>query len=293
MVLLFTRVFNIAPTDHTSMQELTEQELLQLITSGEPFCARLDDGAFEVRVDEYCPIIGTAIHAGHRLRPELLDNCLLDDSARFLEEDPFTQRFIEDFPITLVCHDSRYEYDLNRGPDDAVYETAWGVEVWREPLSTEQRIASLAKHSRFYRVMRALAAQVEYQCGGCLIVDTHSYNYRIRDHEAPPVFNIGTEQVDETRWRSVLDSFDRELPNIALPGKLESTLGWNAVFYGRGYQATIARQHLPRTLVVPLEVKKVFMDETTGEPFPEIIEALRVGFNAVIAIASETFVQNL
>ena len=89
----------------------------------------------------------------------------------------------------------------------------------------------------------------------------------------------------------MLDVFDRELPGLPLPGT-QSTLGWNAVFYGRGYQATVARQDLPRTLVVPLEVKKVFMDETTGEPFPDMIAAMRAGFRTLIAAASETFVRD-
>ncbi|HDY83594.1 MAG: hypothetical protein DRR04_01440 [Gammaproteobacteria bacterium] len=273
------------------MRKLAEHEMLQAIASGEPFCASLDDGAFELKIDEYCPYVGTAIHAGHRLREDLLTNCLLDDGARLLEEDPFTDRFVADFPITLVCRDSRYEYDLNRGPDSAVYDTAWGVEVWRDKLTDEQRAASLEKHARFYRVMRALAARIEQRCGGCMILDTHSYNYRIREHAAPPVFNIGTEQVDEERWRSVLDVFERELPRLPLPA-IQSTLGWNAVFYGRGYQATVARQDLPRTLVVPLEVKKVFMDETTGEPFPDTIEAVRAGFSTLMAAASATFVRD-
>ena len=272
------------------MQKLTESEILEAIKSGEPFSACHEDGAFEIKLEEYCPHIGTAIHAGHTLRQDLLDNCLLDDSARLLEEDPFTDSFVSDFPITLVGRDSRYEYDLNRGPDSAVYDTAWGVEVWRQPLTDAQRKLSLAKHARFYRVMRALADQLEQRFGGALIVDTHSYNYRVREHAAPPVFNIGTEQVDEKRWRSVLEVFDSQLPRMKLPG-IEATLGWNAVFYGRGYQATVAREHLPKTLVVPLEVKKVFMDETTGQPDSQMIEAVRAGFNDLISVASNVFMR--
>lgn len=272
------------------MQKLTESEILEAIHSGEPFSACHEDGAFEIKVEEYCPHIGTAIHAGHTLRQDLRDNCLLDEAARLLEEDPFTDSFVSDFPITLVGRDSRYEYDLNRGPDTAVYDTAWGVEVWRQPLTDAQRETSLAKHARFYRVMRALAAELEQRFGGALIVDTHSYNYRVREHAAPPVFNIGTEQVDEERWRSVLEVFDNHLPRMKLPG-IEATLGWNAVFYGRGYQATVAREHLPQTLVVPLEVKKVFMDETTGQPDQAVIDAVRAGFNDLISVASDVFVR--
>lgn len=270
------------------MQEMTEQEILAAIAVAEPFHARISGGAFDVKVEEYYPAIGTAIHAGHRLRPELLDNCLLDDSARLLEEDPFTDEFIADFPITLVGNDSRYEYDLNRGPDNAVYDTAWGVEVWRNPLSDEQRNESLAKHAQFYRVMRALAARVELECGGCMIIDTHSYNHQVRQYDSPPVFNIGTEQVDEARWRKVLDIFDRELRAMPLPDE-SATLGWNAVFYGRGYQATVAREHLEKTLVVPLEVKKIFMNELTGEPLPEQILAVRAGFKQLLLEAGRVF----
>ena len=270
------------------MQEMTEHEILASIESGEPFAARLEDGALELKVDHYCPYVGTSVQARHPLSPELQKNCLLDDDARLLEEDPFTDQFIASLPITLVGWDSRYEYDLNRGPDNAVYDTAWGVEVWREPLTDAQRAESLEKHARFYRVMRALAEQVEQRCGGCMIIDTHSYNYRIRDYEAPPVFNIGTEQVDEVRWRSVLDVFDSALRSMPLPG-LDASLGWNAVFYGRGYQATVAREHLSRTLVVPLEVKKVFMDETSGVPAPAVIDALREGFDKLAQEAGAVF----
>ena len=270
------------------MQHMSEQEMLEAIAAGETFTACMDDGAFEIKIEDYVPRVGTAIHAGHRLRQELLDNCLLDDDARLLEEDPFTDQFIADFPITLVGHDSRYEYDLNRGPDTAVYDTAWGVQVWREPLTKSQRQTSLEKHARFYRVMQALASKIESVCGGCLIVDTHSYNYRVREHESPPVFNIGTEQVDEKRWQTVLDVFDRELPGMQLPG-LQSTLGWNAVFYGRGFQATVAREHLPRTLVVPLEVKKIYMDELTGDPDEPVIDALRNGFADLMTKTGDQF----
>ena len=52
-----------------------------------------------------------------------------------------------------------------------------------------------------------------------------------------------------------------------------------------------AREHLPQTLVVPLEVKKVFMDETTGQPDQAMIDAVRAGFNDLISVASDVFVR--
>jgi N-formylglutamate amidohydrolase len=273
------------------MRKLSEQQMIAAIAAEETFHAQMEDGSFEVKITSYVPYIGTAIHAGHRMRDDLLANCLLDDAARLLEEDPFTDQMVQDFPITLVGCDSRYEYDLNRGPDDCVYDVAWGVKVWREPLSDAQKQQSLDKHACFYRIMRALCEKLEQKFGGSLLLDTHSYNWRIRDYDAPPVFNIGTEQLDEERYRAALDSFDRELQAMSLPG-LSTTLGWNAVFYGRGYQATIAKNHLGNTLVVPLEVKKIFMDETTGVPDQPMIEALRSGFNQLIEQALGVFLEN-
>ena len=117
------------------MRKLSEQQLIDAISAEKTFHAQIEDGSFEVKLNSYVPYIGTAIHAGHRMREELLGNCLLDDAARLLEEDPFTDQMVQDFPITLVGCDSRYEYDLNRGPDDCVYGIAWGVKVWREPLT--------------------------------------------------------------------------------------------------------------------------------------------------------------
>jgi N-formylglutamate deformylase len=38
------------------------------------------------------PIVGTAIHAGHELRPEVAGCIALSDSQRLREEDPYTDR---------------------------------------------------------------------------------------------------------------------------------------------------------------------------------------------------------
>jgi len=58
--------------------------------------------------------------------------------------------------ITVTGCDSRYEYDLNRGPDTAIYEEAWAKVVWKTPLSAEQKAISLGKRNTFYRVVSAL-----------------------------------------------------------------------------------------------------------------------------------------
>lgn len=42
------------------------------------------------------------------------------------EEDPFTGDFIKPFPITMISHDYRFKYDLNRNPSKCIYDEDWG-----------------------------------------------------------------------------------------------------------------------------------------------------------------------
>ena len=68
--------------------------------------------AFSVR-DAPGPVVMTAIHAGHELRPELADLVLVDASIRLREEDPFTDRLAV-AGTRVTVHRSRFEVDLNR-----------------------------------------------------------------------------------------------------------------------------------------------------------------------------------
>jgi N-formylglutamate amidohydrolase len=80
-----------------------------------------DDG-WDITVG-HSPVIATAIHAGSALRRECREMTALADVERLREEDPFTDRLIEDFPSRVVVHRSRFEVDLNRARDAAVYLT--------------------------------------------------------------------------------------------------------------------------------------------------------------------------
>ena len=245
------------------MQKLTEQECIEKIESEECFQAVIEDG-FQLKIEKYTFYVCTAIHDGHNLREDLRDNCLLDESERLYEEDPFTGALIEDMPITLTGLDSRYEYDLNRVEEACVYETAWGKEVWKQPLTDDQKNASLEKHRRFYRVAVALAKKLQAIHGSCLFYDMHSYNYIRREESDIPAFNIGTEQLDRQRWGDVINHWNKRLNTIEMPGTaMRSAL--DEVFYGRGNLATVMKPYADNVLVLPTELKKTFMDELTGE----------------------------
>ncbi|MBD3221686.1 flavohemoglobin expression-modulating QEGLA motif protein, partial [bacterium] len=224
-----------------------EQVLLDLIARGEPFTATSDDGAITVRVENWVPCIATAIHDGHRLRDELEARCLLTPGERLREEDPYTGDLAAALPITVVCHDSRYEYDLNRPLAQCIYTVAWGREVWRRPPTRAQRDRSHASHRRFYRVLDALIAAVERRFGAALVFDLHSFNLS-RHTDAAPVFNLGTSQIDMPRWEGVVEHFRTALAGIDLD-PIATSAQCDVAFQGRGYLIAHVDAHHADTLV--------------------------------------------
>lgn len=258
----------------------TELEVLDKIRSLTSFEAKLDDGSLTIRVSEYQPYIATAIHHGHNLRGELKEKCALTEEERYFEEDPFTGDFISSLPIILQGEDSRYEYDLNRDPSNCIYDDAWGKNVWLEPLTVEERAVTHEKHNRYYRILKCLIETLEKEFGLCLLYDIHSYNYQ-RIDEKTPTFNVGTKQVNCRRWRKEIDVMLEGLNSIELPN-LEVTALENDVFKGMGYQATFIKENFKNTLILPIEVKKVFMNEEGGEAYPLVIEKLKESMKTVI-----------
>ena len=76
------------------------------------------------------PIVATAIHDGPGLRDETRAAMALSEAERLREEDPFTGQAIVDVPTHLIAGRSRFEIDLNRARDVAVYRTpeqSWGL----------------------------------------------------------------------------------------------------------------------------------------------------------------------
>ncbi len=260
---------------------LSHDECIHRIEAGETLHASINEGAFEIHIEEYSHSVCTAIHAGHRLRTELLAKCALSDAERFYEEDPYTDKLIENQPITVIACDSRFEYDLNRAQDKSIYEQAWGKTVWKQPLTEEEKTRSLAKHAAFYRVLGALYKKLESLHPAVITYDVHSYNYQRPGMADTPVFNIGTEQIDTRRWQTAIDHWQQQLDRISLPG-IQARCAINEVFYGRGYHATFVKQDFHNTLILPTEVKKIFMDERSGQVDERILAALQREFDSAI-----------
>ena len=231
------------------------------------------------------PIIATAIHDGHGLRPEVAAAMKLGDSDRLREEGPFTGEAIVDVPTHVIAHRSRFEFDLNRGVDGAVYETpeqAWGLEVWHRRPDKSLVDESLAIHAAYYRMLGAMLDDIANEYGRFVLIDVHSYNHR-RDGpdgdptdpaEAPDI-NIGTFSMPRDHWAFLMDPLIEAMREFDFNGR-RLDVRENIAFQGKGEQTRFVHERYPETgCAIALEFKKFFMDEWSGEPDPAELDAMR------------------
>lgn len=274
------------------MITFSEQEIKEKIANRECFHATITGGAFTLKIEKYLPAMSAAIHDGGQLREELVDNCLLNQSERYYEEDPFTGSFIADQAITLIAHDSRYEYDLNRETSISVYDTAWGKEIWKNPLSQITIDKSKEKHAQFYRIVAAVVDALTEDFGQCIVYDNHSYNYRRHERMDLPVFNLGTSSVKNEKWRPVIDSWLNALKGMKVEG-VEITAAENDIFFGKGFLAGYCHAKYDNVLVLATESKKVFMDELTGEADAVVLPSLQKVYNATVAQHTDEYIKKI
>jgi predicted N-formylglutamate amidohydrolase len=243
------------------------------------------------------PVVGTAIHSGTDVGSACRGLMCLSDPDRLREEDPFTERFIADFPTRIIVHRSRFQVDLNRARDAAVYlspDQSWGLKVWRELPAEAIVEESLSFHDAFYSELKRVLADIEKRYGRFVLVDVHSYNHR-RDgpHSVPtsrdlaPDINIGTSSMDRERWAPVVDAFIETLRGHQLNGE-PIDVRENVSFQGKGEQTRFVHTNFPQTgCAIAVEFKKIFMDEWSGEPDWAAIDQLRAILASTVPVLAK------
>lgn len=221
------------------------------------------------------PIVATAIHDGHQVRCELNDYFNLNDKERLREEDPFTATWANFTDNRIIVHRSRFETDVNRPRDKAVYQKpadAWNLKVWKEALPDEVVNRSLAIYDQFYYKIKnyfnSLFEHHEY----LVVYDIHSYNYRREgkdidaNPEANPEINIGTGNLDKTVWHSLVQvlmdcfrSFDYNGHHL----DVRENIKFKGGYFGQWLYHLYGHKICP----VSIEFKKFFMDEWSGKPY--------------------------
>jgi len=270
------------------MEKLTIAQIITKIQQEELFEAVSSDYSFTIKIEAYVPYACGAVHDGHQFRRELWQNCIHTEYERWFEEDPATKEMVQTHPIVIAGMDSRFEYDLNRAPDNAIYEDAWGKQLWHNPLSEEMKQKSLDKHESFYKVVHALIEKLEEKFGVCVVYDMHSYNWKRWDREVP-TFNLGTGNVDNDRFGDTIELWRKMLSEINLPNEIASTSKINDTFQGNGYFLKFISQNFNNTLVLATEIAKVYCDEYDYIMYPEVVNAVELQLRERIVTHANTF----
>ncbi len=274
------------------MLRLSVADIISNIESEIPFEAVSDDYSFTLKIEEYTPYICAAVHDGHQFRQSLWENCIHTEYERWYEEDPCTKQMVQTQPMVIAGCDSRFEYDLNRPPETAIFDTAWGKQLWKNPLSESEKNQSLSKHSNFYSVVHALVHKIESLHGKAIVFDMHSYNWKRWDR-AVPTWNLGTSNIDNERFGKIVTGWSNKLGHLQLPYDLPQTSLINDTFQGNGYFLKYITQNFKNTLVLATEISKIYCDELTGVIYPEVVQTVEEQLKQLIPLQTEEFMAQI
>ncbi|HEX2139274.1 MAG TPA: N-formylglutamate amidohydrolase [Woeseiaceae bacterium] len=231
------------------------------------------------------PVVATAIHGGHQIRPDVAEWLAISEADRLREEDPLTGMWTSVGDSFIQVFRSRFEVDLNRPRETAITRNdgeTWGLEIWRETPPEHVIERSLEEYDRFYRELRGFFDALTAEWHSVLVLDLHSYNHRRAGPDAPaenlvnnPEINIGTGTMDRDRWAGLIECFTAALRNQPFDGR-PLDVRENVKFKGRHFPEWLHRNYPEQVCVLSLEFKKFFMDEWRGTADIAALEELRV-----------------
>lgn len=250
-------------------------------------------------VDTDRPVLATAIHDGHHLRDEVGQLLALDGPSRLREEDPWTAEIATGVGSRVTVHRSRFEVDLNRSREKAVYlhpDDAWGLDIWNtepDPALVER---SRALHDDFYRRLSAVLDGLATRHGGFVLYDVHSYNHRRGGPTgkpgpvpANPTVNLGTGSLSE-KWDPVAIGFLQAMSRSRIDGDYLDVRA-NVRFEGGYLSEWVNRRYGNVGCALAIEFKKVYMDEWTNEVNPAAVENLAEALAASVGPVWKAFEQ--
>jgi N-formylglutamate amidohydrolase len=228
------------------------------------------------------PLVISAIHDGHYIRNELTGLFSLSAAARLREEDPYTGTWAKISDSRIIVHHSRFEADVNRQREKAVYQTpedAWGLEVWKTKLPAVIVKRSLKVYDGFYKTAKIYFDDLFSIHKNIIVFDIHSYNYRREgidieaDPNENPEVNIGTQNMDRELWQPVVNILMDCFRAFNFKGR-KLDVRENIKFQG-GYFGKWLFGHYEKDICpISIEFKKIFMDEHTGKGFEESINLI-------------------
>lgn len=233
------------------------------------------------------PVLTTALHDGHGMRPALRRHLVLPGEVRLREEDPLTGLLACTGDSQLRVRTSRFEVDLNRPRERAFPcnpEDTWGLTVWRELPPPLEIATSLALHDRFYRMVGQVVENQIRRHGVAVVIDIHSYNHRRNGntHEpADPALNpdidVGLTELDRHRHRSLTQVLIHRLREVQVRGATPDVRVNVRYPDGGHFPKWLHARFGGEVCAITLEYKKTFMDEWSALADVVVLEALRSG----------------
>ncbi len=229
------------------------------------------------------PIVATAIHDGHNTRQELGEYFNLNEAERLREEDPFTAKWVLFTDNRIVFHQSRFETDVNRPPEKAIYrqpEDAWGLQVWKKQVPAVVFDRSLALYNQFYRQVKNYFDKLFEMHEKIVVYDIHSYNYKRegQNQEANPAenpeINLGTKNLNNERWQPLVEALQNSFSAFDYAGRtldVRENIKFKGGYFGQWLYENYGNKICP----VSIEFKKFFMNEWTGLPFTADIQRIQ------------------
>jgi N-formylglutamate deformylase len=241
------------------------------------------------------PVMVTAIHAGHTIRPSLEPYLTIGEADRLREEDPLTDYFLPLGDTIVRGNRSRFECDLNRPVERCIStdpEETWGLKVWNGALPEAELAASHTLHSKFYAEIAQRVEAMIAAHGEVLVLDLHSYNHRRGSPNAKPAaqrdnpdIDLGATTLVHEVHGDLLKVFAQGLASRPVRGRtpdVQVNVRWKD---GGHFPEWLHATYGAKACVITLEYKKIFMDEWTGATDLGALQDLREGFEAALAAA--------
>lgn len=230
------------------------------------------------------PIVGVALHDGHDIRDDLKPYINLGEADRLREEDPYTGDWASLVDNKVIVHKSRFEVDLNRSRERAIYESpddAWGLDIWKKKLPSSIVAQSLHFYDYFYGSVGKMLQKIHDRYGFIIVLDIHSYNHKRSGPESPiaapdqnPDINIGTSNMHRERWAPVVNGLMHDLRQHKVLGKTLDVRE-NIRFKGGHFSQWVHNRFSGSSCSISIEFKKIFMDEWTGQLDGNVHQALK------------------
>lgn len=266
-----------------------------------PFSGITKMGSAEFHFQGPAFYAGIALHAGSKIRKKMREKLALTLQQQHCDEDPFTDRFIRNFPVRIIARDSRFEYDLNRNRRTCVYKKykkKWQLLIWNRNPSEKDIEVSCQKFDEFFQLMDITCDFLLKHNRYAFLFDMHSFCYR-RFEDRPwyidplPEINIGTKASNRKLFGPLIRRFQKSLSGTLIEGH-PIRIAENEIFKGGYLSRRTGKKYKNQILTFALEYKKIFMDEITGELYPEILEQLISSFETAVEelFESNTFKEN-